>query len=432
MVGHERMKSSARKILISTLLIAILAVSALAIQQTYFSQGQNNKKNIPYVGIAYCGTTITEAKELIDKSKDYTNLFVLASGRNPISKNQSAVEEICDFAVANDLSIIINLGIDDIEDIDESAWFWQADSLEPFKQQWTERWGDKFLGIYYNDEPGGIQLDGDWALWFELFGERLNSVGHPAMDSLYQIYLKMLDYVTNGTKPQDYDLEADFFIQNVIVEDPGLAALKKEGYYTFTSDYGLFWFDYLGGYDVLFTEIGWNVSVAQQIALVKGAARLQEKEWGAMITWKYGVPPFLDSGDEIYNQMLTAYQTGAKYIVIFNYATLFDGKSAPAMTEEHYIALERFWNDINQKNFADLSQPQAVLILPRNYGWGMRYPDDNIWGFWPADEKAPVIGEGMSKLLAQYGASLDIVFEDPAFPVSKGGYKTVYRWSETS
>ena len=37
----------------------------------------------------------------------------------------------------------------------------------------------------------------------------------------------------------------------------------------------------------MFAELGWNNSVAEQIALVKGAARLQDKEWGAMITWKY-------------------------------------------------------------------------------------------------------------------------------------------------
>jgi hypothetical protein len=69
--------------------------------------------------------------------------------------------------------------------------------------------------------------------------------------------------------------------------------------------------------------------------------------------------------------------------------------------------------------------------LPRNYGWGIRHPTDTIWGFWQPDEKAPVIGDAMSKLLAQYGARLDIVFEDPAYPVSKAGYKMVYYWNQT-
>ena len=62
----------------------------------------------------------------------------------------------------------------------------------------------------------------------------------------------------------------------------------------------------------MFAELGWNVSVAEQIALVKGAARLQDKEWGAMITWKYRSPPYLDSGDQIYNQMLMSYRGRSK------------------------------------------------------------------------------------------------------------------------
>ena len=72
----------------------------------------------------------------------------------------------------------------------------------------------------------------------------------------------------------------------------------------------------------MFAELGWNNSVPQQIALVKGAARLQNKTWGTIITWKYDQAPYLDSGKEIYNQMLTSYKAGAEYIIIFNYPIL--------------------------------------------------------------------------------------------------------------
>jgi hypothetical protein len=140
----------------------------------------------------------------------------------------------------------------------------------------------------------------------------VNSTFHLLSDDLYQIYLKMWAVMNNGTQPQDYDLEAKFFVQDALKIDPGLVALNSAGITAYTSDYGLYWWDYLGGYNVLFTELGWNCSVAEQIALVKGAARLQEKEWGAMITWKYDSAPYLDSGDQIYNQMLASYQAGAK------------------------------------------------------------------------------------------------------------------------
>ncbi len=86
-------------------------------------------------------------------------------------------------------------------------------------------------------------------------------------------------------------------MESVITHDPGLENLTAAGIVSFTSDYGLYWWDYKGGYDVMLAELGWNVSVAEQIALVKGAARLQDKEWGTMITWQYRSPPYLDSGD---------------------------------------------------------------------------------------------------------------------------------------
>ncbi len=420
----------ARKYLIAVFLIAVLAVSVLALQLFYLYQRQTTGLSVPYVGIAFCGNTTTQAKTQIDRAKSYTNLFVLDTGRSDLSRNQSAVYEICDYAVNSGLSVILNLGISDPHENDSVTWFWEQ-SLDDVKRNWTERWGDKFLGVYDNDEPGGIQLDGDWKGWYAQYGKYLSQMDHPAMDNLYKIYLKMLD-AHEGSLPQDYDLEAEFFVKDVLVDgDPGLAALKNSGITTFTSDYGLYWFDYLGDYDVLLAQIGWNVSVAQQIALIKGAARLQEKDWGIIVTWKYGDTPFLDSGDQIYSQMITAYQAGADYIVIFDYAKDNNGNSAHAMLDEHYDALERLWNDMHTGALVDLSGPEAALVLPANYGWGMRNPDDTIWGFWPADEKAEVIGEAMSKLLAKYGAELDIVYEDTAYPVSKAGYGAVYYWNQT-
>ena len=117
-------------------------------------------------------------------------------------------------------------------------------------------------------------------------------------------------------EPKDYDAEAAWF-QMLFENNEGLKSLEKAGIRTFTSDYVLYWFDYLGGYDVILAQFGWNNSYIQDIALVRGAARLQGKSWGAIITWKYTEPPYLASGEEIYNQMCTAYEAGAEYVVIF-------------------------------------------------------------------------------------------------------------------
>ncbi len=265
---------------------------------------------------------------------------------------------------------------------------------------------------------------------FNIIGQNLTQIDHPAARDQYQIYLRMLDAAQNGTKPQNYDLEAHFFTEDVIRGDPGIQNLTAAGIPIFTSDYCLYWWNYLGGYNVMFAELGWNSSVAEQIALVKGAARLQNKEWGTIITWKYNQDPYLDSGDEIYNQMLTSYEAGAKYITVFNYPYV-QGNNYGVMTDQQFIALQRFWNDINNKKFVDHSSPEAALVLPKNYGWGMRSPNDTIWGFWSTDDRSQQIGLATSTLLARYGVSLDIVYEDPAYPVASGGYQNVYYWNQT-
>ena len=418
----------ARKYVIPILLILILIISIAATYSSYSSS--NNTKPDPgaYIGVAFGGNTTIEAKVLIDRVESYTNLFILDSGRNAISANQTNVEEICDYAVSKGLSIIINLGVKDITDRTGTnlTWFWKPQSLEAIKQRWTQRWGDKFLGVYYNDEVGGVQLDADWRTFLQTYGDKLNQITYPAAED--QIYLKMLDAINNGTKPQDYNLEAKFFYQDVLQGDPGIQNLTAAGIPIFTSDYCLYWWNYIGGYNVMFAELGWNSSVAEQIALVKGAARLQNKDWGTIITWKYNKTPYLDTGDEIYNQMLSSYEAGAKYITIFDYPYV-NGSSI--MSNEQFLAVQRFWNDVTHKRYIDQSAPEAALVLPHNYGWGMRSPNDTIWGFWPADDKSAQIGSAVSTLLSRYGISLDIVYEDNVYPVANGHYKNVFYWNQT-
>ena len=41
------------------------------------SESQTNINSNPYVGVAFCGNTTAEAKALIDRTKNYTNLLVL-------------------------------------------------------------------------------------------------------------------------------------------------------------------------------------------------------------------------------------------------------------------------------------------------------------------------------------------------------------------
>jgi hypothetical protein len=152
---------------------------------------------------------------------------------------------------------------------------------------------------------------------------------------------------------------------------------------------------------------------------------------GAIITWKYNHPPYLDSGDAIYDQMRTAYEAGAEYVVVFNYAEDMEGPYG-TLQDEHFDALERFWNDVVRSSAVKQGsvKAEAVLVLPENYGWGMRDTGDKIWGLWGPDEKSQQIWELSRNLLDQYGLGLNIVYVDPEFPVAEK-YPQVYYWNQT-
>ena len=90
---------------------------------------------------------------------------------------------------------------------------------------------------------------------------------------------------------------------------------------TFTSDYGLYWFDYKAGYYVVFAELGGNNGSRQlPISLCRGAATSQGKEWGVMITTRFYDGRILESGPELYDDLVLGYNSGAKVAVVFDYA----------------------------------------------------------------------------------------------------------------
>jgi len=411
-----------RKFLILALILLITIPTAVFLVP--YTLTIKNKETKPfYIGVTYTGNSTSEAKMLIDRVKTYTNLFVIQSLN--FSRNETALTEICDYAVAHNLNIIVNLLNSATRDISMLNW------QHFFLQNAEQRWGNRFLGVYYDDEPGGIQLDYDWPSFFaspQFFRFTL-SYPNSTLSKIYGAILKAND---NASIPRDYSDEASWFTNLTRINlRPDL--WKDAGVTSFTSDYALYWWDYLGGYDVMLAQLGWNHTSEQDIALVRGAARMQNKTWGTIITWKYDEPPYIDSGENIYQQVLMSYEAGAKYTVIFNYPQI-ESNPYGILKDEHFKALERFWNDVmaepNRQAFPDYSEAEAVLVLPPNYGWGMRHQDDKIWGIWGPDERSPQIWELSRKLLSQYDLSLDIVYDDPEFPVA-GKYPQIYYWNQT-
>ncbi len=157
---------------------------------------------------------------------------------------------------------------------------------------------------------------------------------------------------------------------------------------------------------------------------------MQNKDWGAIITWKYDEPPYLDTADEVYRQMQMAYAAGADYIVIFNYPVNNTQNPYGVMIDSHFRALENFWNDIEtQKIIHGSSVAHAAFVLPESYGWGMRSCNDKIW-YWCPDELTLQIWNTSRQLISEYGLHLDIVYDDPDYPI-QGNYSRVYYWNQT-
>jgi hypothetical protein len=377
-------------IIIFSVLLLIVLVSVL--QFTQAPANETNTKVPIYVGVAFGGNTVEEAKALIDRTKNNTNLFILQSG--PLTENQTATTEICDYAASSGLNLIVYFNDFDPRVLAQKDLTWRTTWVINAKSMY----GDHFLGVYYYDERGGIYLDTNKTAtgWYL-----------PA----------------NAT----YDTAAYGFEQGFL-RDPGTIALKNARIPIFCSDYALYWFDYRSGYDVMLAEVGWNHTLAKDIALVRGAANFQQKDWGVIITWKNTQPPYLDSGDAIYEQMRVSYAAGAKYITIFNYP--FNGSAYGIMGDDHFDALERLWNDISQGKITQNPLAEAVLILPKNYGFGMRTSGDTIWGFWGPDEISSVIWDKVQLLLNRYSYSLDIAYDDSSYAIPSN-YKTVYYWNST-
>jgi hypothetical protein len=401
--------------ILSLILIVIVLTATVALFVS-FAQSPNQQKDPVYVGIAFCGTTTAQGKALIDRVKSYTNLFILDSGISALSNNLTEAKEVCDYAVNAGLYLIINLGTWTPQDWPGKIRFYNESKY---------MYGDKFLGVYYDDEPGGQEIDYDWNAVFNANSSYLH--GNQTW-SLKDIYSRLQTANMTGIHPDNYTQEAAWFTY-LLKQNRGTTSLNQYNITYLTSDYALYWFDYLGGYPTLLAQFGWNNSVNQQIALIRGAATLQNKDWGAIITWKYMQEPYLDTPQNIYNQMKTAYNAGAKYIIIFDHPQI-GGNPYGVMTAAHFQALEEFWTQVVTKSTPNSAHAQAVLVLPKDYGWGMRRIDDKIWGFWGPDDKSALIWENSRKLMDQYGLRLDIVYDDPAFPI-EGNYSKIYYWNQT-
>ena len=96
--------------------------------------------------------------------------------------------------------------------------------------------------------------------------------------------------------------------------------------------------------------------------------------------------------------------------------------------------LQRFWNTLHN-NPASLgsNKAEAAYIVPKDYGFGFRSPNDTIWGLKPADDLSQKIYDDTNNILPSiYGSRFDVLYDEPEIiaPLLKN-YTAVYYWNQT-
>lgn len=348
-----------------------------------------------YVGIDVAHVDLEAIDKLIDEVSSYTNLFVI--GCKAISHNVTRLDSTCQKLYDRGFSFIVYqewpIGINQRN--------WRDRTVSNWTETAKNRWGNQFLGIHYLDEPGGKQLDREPG-WI-VINNPVN--GEDAANQYYINVSRSVNWFRSG-----YSDGANLSL--------------------FVSDYALYWFDYEAGYDTVFAEFGWNYSRQLNVALCRGAATAQNKDWGAIITWTYTHDPYIESGLELYRDLIFAYDNGAKYIIVFD---TNEDYTQSILQEEHLDALKQFWLYIhnNPRNSHPVEE-RTALVLPEGYAYGFRGPDDKIWGEWYANDFAYHLSVDVNSLLEQYGTKLDIIYDDSLQEGETHGYGKLIWWNNTS
>ena len=376
-----------KKLFFAAIFCFLLVVSLFIVSGFFIN---SSKHEFPvFVGIDVAYSDVEGIKALVNETRSYTNTVVI--GSTGITYNVTKLNEVCEYVYDKGMYFMIYMHPQNETDklAEQRQWVQDARTL----------WGQRFLGLYAYDEVGGRQLD----------------------NATYRVLTEEPANYTDAE--EEYTTWLNYNLAHIRGEpiDAGNLTL-------FTSDYALYWFDYKGGYDCVFAEFGWNYSRQLNVALCRGAATVQNKEWGVMVTWTYNNPPYIESGPELYDDMVLAYENGAKYILVFDTNKNYTDN---ILEKEHLDAMKQFWDYTkNHPRWVESSYERVAYVLPKGYAYGFRGPDDKIWGFWEGadDPLSYGISVDVGNFLDEYKTKLDIIYDDE---LALDTYSKYFFWNGT-
>ncbi len=387
--------------ILAALLVFVLLVTVVGVHLIFLNT--DNSPNA-FIGVDVGSGNATDVYNIADAVTGYANLIIMGSLQ--VTTNTTELTNVCDYLYQKGFYFIVYVGF-------AKEGVFPPQGPDPsFFQLAESRWGAKFLGAYMFDEAGGKQFD-----------LPPNSPDRPAPSAENYSYAAI-----------SYVLDVESYLSAYRELYYGVPQMEL-----FTSDYALYWYDYLSGYNVVFSELleGQNDQLA--ISLDRGAAECQDKDWGAILT--FGPTgggshfPAFENVTQFYNEMILAWQNDAKYIIVFDSPGADHPATTPygVLTEDHLNAMKNFWNYAQEHKQAKLDPAQTAYVLPSDYGYRFSGPNDTVWGLFPADNLSSKIWDDTNNLLTNYGFKLDIVYETrtDSIPINLP-YKTLIFWNGTT
>jgi hypothetical protein len=380
----------------AVLLVAALAVALVGAVFLVEHTGVAQEPDV-FVGVDVGFGNETYVYAVADAVKGFANLIIVGSLN--VTKDPAALLRVCNYLYQNGFYFIVYVGFGD-----GSALPPQGPEPDFFTTN-QARWGDKLLGTYMFDEPGGKQLD---ASGLAKPAPEANNNSDAAIHFLFDVNSFLTLY------------------KNVYYNLPAMRL--------YTSDYALYWYDYLANYDVVFCEFIENNSRQIAVGLTRGAAETQGKQWGTIITWSCNPGSCLENGAQIYNDFVYAYDNGAKYMVVFDSPGNVSEPTTTLgiLTQDQLDGIQKFWDYTKTHSQPSQNPASTAYVLPKDMAYGFRSKNDSIWGLWPSNATSMQVWVDVNALIAN-GTKLDIVYVTRTDDIpTMFTYKTLIFWNGTT